>query len=206
MKVVFFALLFVTLLASDSLVQERLAELPVSEQHEPEEDIFDYCYNSIVEFLRPLGTCERSRTLYKQCDSAWANKMISTKTICQVGCLMSSVSMILKSRGKSVAGATANPDTLNSWLKTHGGYSGNLFVWGSVAPLGLKYSGKTRSQKTVQECLCNSGCEAILNVNNGGHWVLATGYDGSGYTVNDPGYSRTKYDYSGVGDVAIFYA
>jgi ABC-type bacteriocin/lantibiotic exporter with double-glycine peptidase domain len=33
----------------------------------------------------------------------------------------------------------------------------------------------------------------ILNVHNGGHWVLATSYQGDTIYVNDPGYSTTYY-------------
>ena len=31
--------------------------------------------------------------LYKQCDSRWGSDIIVSKTVCQVGCLMSSISM-----------------------------------------------------------------------------------------------------------------
>lgn len=51
---------------------------------------------------------------------------------------MSSVSMALSGCGKGYT-----PDTLNTWLKGHGGYvSGDLFVWGSVKSIGLAYEGK----------------------------------------------------------------
>ncbi len=36
----------------------------------------------------------------------------------------------------------------------------------------------------------------ILNVHNGGHWVLATSMSGSTISVNDPGYSTTSYTLS----------
>lgn len=36
----------------------------------------------------------------------------------------------------------------------------------------------------------------ILNVHNGGHWVLATSMSGSTIYVNDPGYSTTSYTLS----------
>ena len=154
-------------------------------------------------FLYP-ATCERSRTLYKQCGQSWSNDKLADKTICQVGCLMSSVSMALHSRGKSIDGKSSNPGTLNAWLKTHGGYSGNLFIWGSVSPLGLKFSTHTTNHADIRNCLCNSGCEVILNVNQGGHYVLATGYDGSGYAVNDPGYSKSRYTTGEIYRASIF--
>jgi len=61
---------------------------------------------------------------------------------------MSSVSMALNGIGKTIDGQESNPDSLNTWLKNHGGYaSGDLFVWGSVSSLGLAIvsSGASRS-------------------------------------------------------------
>ena len=36
----------------------------------------------------------------------------------------------------------------------------------------------------------------MCNVHNGGHWVLATGYNGDTILVNDPGYSTSSYSLS----------
>jgi hypothetical protein len=61
----------------------------------------------------------RTYPLYKQCDSRWGSHQLGTssKTICQAGCLMSSAAMALSGTGHS-----ETPDTLNTWLKSHGGY------------------------------------------------------------------------------------
>jgi hypothetical protein len=59
-------------------------------------------------------------------------------------------------------------------LKNNGGYANNSLKWGSVSKLGLKYEGEKRgaaAQQAVQQ-----GKTVLLNVHNGGHWVLATGY------------------------------
>lgn len=53
---------------------------------------------------------------------------------------MSSVSMVLKGYGKSLDGKESDPDTLNNWLKNHGGYaSGDLFVWSAIDRLGFSF-------------------------------------------------------------------
>ena len=81
----------------------------------------------------------RNYPMYKQCDPAWAHDQLgtsTTNTICSAGCAMSSVAM-----GLSGVGSNYNPGTLNQWLKGHGGYvSGDLIVWGSVAPLGPTFT------------------------------------------------------------------
>ena len=66
-----------------------------------------------------LNSTSYGWTEYKQCDSRWANEQLGTcssTTICSAGCAMSSVAMILATKGCSYT-----PSTLNSWLKSHGG-------------------------------------------------------------------------------------
>jgi len=103
---------------------------------------------------------------------------------------MSSLAMGLAGIGKNF-----NPSTLNTWLKGHGGYvSGDLLVWGSVTSQGLSFVGKVNRNQIASGL--SAGNVMILNVHNGGHWVLATGISGSRVSVNDPGYSTTSYDMS----------
>lgn len=138
-----------------------------------------------------LSAC-RSYPMYKQCDSRWGSEQLGTSsnTICKAGCLMSSVAMALSGIGKGY-----NPGSLNTWLKGHGGYvSGDLFVWGSVNSQGLSYVGKV-ANGNIQSSL-NAGEIVILNVHNGGHWVLATSMSGSTINVNDPGYNTASYTLS----------
>lgn len=134
----------------------------------------------------------RTYPLYKQCDSRWGSEQLGTSsnTICKAGCLMSSVAMALSGTGHDY-----NPSTLNKWLKGHGGYvSGDLFVWASVNPIGLKYIGKVANSNIASSL--SAGHVVILNVHNGGHWVLAHSMSGSTIYVNDPGYSTTSYTLS----------
>ena len=85
-----------------------------------------------------------------------------------------------------------NPSTLNSWLKTHGGYvSGDLFLWSSINSLGLKFQRKVPNSQIKTKL--DQGFIVIINVHNGAHWVLAIGYSGDTIMVNDPNYSVTSY-------------
>lgn len=145
----------------------------------------------VIALILVIASC-RNYPMYKQCDSKWGSEQLGTSsnTICKAGCLMSSVSMALSGCGKNY-----NPGTLNTWLKGHGGYvSGDLFVWGSVGPLGLTYVGKV-ANSNIASALSNNEI-VILNVHNGAHWVLATSMSGSTISVNDPGYSTTSYTLS----------
>lgn len=56
---------------------------------------------------------------------------------------------------------------------------------------------KDLSYETIVSYL-QKGRIVIGNVNNGGHFVLITGYsdDGDTFAVNDPGYSVSTYSYT----------
>lgn len=132
--------------------------------------------------------------MYKQCDDKWRNEQLGTSptnTICSAGCLMSSASMAL-------SGSTANqynPSTLNTWLKANGGYAqDDLFVWTAIEKLGVTFLGKKTKNQIISNL--NSGNIVIINVHNGRHWVLATGYSGDNILVNDPGFSTPQYSMS----------
>ena len=156
--------------------------------------------------LATLAVIGSTYPLYKQCDSRWGSDQLGTSssTICKAGCLMSSVAMVISDCGRSIGGASATPKTLNTFLKNNGGYaSGNLFVWGAVSSFGLSHVGFATTASSIQSYF-KQGKAVILNVNNGGHWVLMTGISGSSYLVNDPGFARTSYSFGEVVDAGIY--
>mmetsp|Transcript_30034 Transcript_30034/g.41248 ORF Transcript_30034/g.41248 Transcript_30034/m.41248 type:complete len:199 (+) Transcript_30034:39-635(+) len=145
-------------------------------------------------------------TEYKQCDSRWSSEQLGTcssTTICSAGCAMSSVAMILATKGCSYT-----PSTLNSWLKSHSGYANGCDIyWGSVDKLGCT---AFQAIETASETeICNglkAGHGIVANVNGGSHWVLLTACLGNGvFAVNDPGYSKTSYTKSEILREAVYH-
>ena len=162
-------------------------------------------FAKIVAFASVLAATTSAYPLFKQCGQAWSNDLMgsSGSNVCAKGCLMSSVSMVLADCGRQIGGATANPRTLNQWLSANGGYSGASLVWGSVGSLGLSFVTKTTSHTEIINYF-KSGKAVVLNVNQGGHWVLMTGYSGSTYFVNDPGFAKTSYTQAEVVNSGIY--
>lgn len=152
-----------------------------------------YNYNGTVIEDKVGDETKGSWVMYKQCDSRWANQQLGycSQTICSAGCAMTSVAMMLKTKG-----ANYDPSTLDHWLTVNGGYANGCDIyWGSVDAFGVT---KFQGIETASESEICSGLSAmhgiIANVNGGGHWVLLTGCKGNGvFTVNDPGYSKTTY-------------
>jgi uncharacterized protein YvpB len=151
-------------------------------------------------YLRPDANCKVkfNPPLFKQCDSRWANDRLGKdSTICKVGCLMTSVAMAMNGLGKKINGAAVTPKNLNQFLLANGGYSGNLYVWAAISRFGFNYQGQPTNIQTISNYICNNAV-VILNIDKGGHWVLATGVNGNTFYINDPGRTRTSVSASEV--------
>lgn len=146
--------------------------------------------------------------LFKQCNSAWGSDSYDhiDSTICDDGCALSSMAMIL-----SYYGFSPDPGSLNTWLnmqfddtngngkldpseKTYGYTRDGLVNFAEVGPYTgnkLEYLGPSSKASDLDADLC-SGKPAILQ--EPGHFIVATGKTATSYTINDPGYSRTTLD------------
>jgi hypothetical protein len=148
-------------------------------------------------FLAPVqsgSNCRpRNYPLFKQCDGRWgSDKLGSSSTICKVGCLISSVAMALNGLGKKINGAAPTPKNFNQFLMANRGYQGNLFIWGSVSRFGLSYQGQPTDKNAIKNAVC-AGKIVSLNIDGGGHWVLAIGVNSNGsFEILDPGRTRSS--------------
>ena len=123
-------------------------------------------YLLLLIFIVIAKSADRKYTYFSQCDGRWKNNQLGTcsQTICSAGCAITSVAMMMNTKGK-----ISDPAALNTWLKTHGGYvSGCSLLWGSIQ--GCKFIGKV-GRDSVKSSF-DQGRHVILNVRNGGHWYL----------------------------------
>lgn len=134
---------------------------------------------------------------YSQRDERWATKTIglSSETIFDVGCLVSSVAMIFKYYGQNVTPAdiAGNP----SYFFSSTAYM--LQPW--PAPSGKSYreiSGLTNMDKELAE-----GRPVIVHLRLGGdgHFVVIKKKEGSNYIMHDPwhGYDKNFNDFYSIG-------
>jgi len=150
--------------------------------------------------------------VYKQCNSSWGSNVMGQNgdTICQVGCLMSSISSALAGTSIQVEGQLATPATVNHFLRTHNGFiSGDSALKESVIPLiapgrvvwpadGMHTSNDI-PLATIKQYLDQPVPRiCIANVMHGGHFVLVVGYraDNDTLVINDSGFDRNTYSYS----------
>jgi Peptidase_C39 like family len=144
-------------------------------------------------------------TEFKQCDSRWANQQLGTcdETLCSAGCAMTSVAMMLNTKGTG-----HDPSTLDFWLTDNGGYSGGCnIIWSRVDAFGVtSFQGIEQADESA---ICNGLSEGhgiIANVRGGTHWVLLTACAGNGvFYVNDPGFSATTYSMGDILQEAVYH-
>lgn len=93
------------------------------------------------------------------------------------------------------------------WLRSNGGFQGDLFVHGAVSKLksGYHYEGQQSLSASQAQSYISRGATLIANVNNGGHWVFCHTISGSSCLVNDPGYARDSYSMSAIVRFAIYW-
>jgi hypothetical protein len=128
--------------------------------------------------------------LFLQCNSTWKNDVMEgSKTICDVGCLMSSVAMALNGKGIDIPEnngnlLAANPAVLNKWLRNNGGYDSSADLDEAVVPkispsqvawIGSFIPTATLPAKKVVRDLADGKTVIMANVRNGTHFVLVTG-------------------------------
>ena len=139
---------------------------------------------------------------WKQCGMAWSDTPMgnSGKTICNIGCLVTSVAMQIAKSGVQTNIPDFNPGTFVEYLNSHGGFvSGGNFVWAgatSAAP-DFKYQGSvyvlgmTKQQKLdkLNSLLSQPGVYVVAEVkgNTGQHWVAVDSVVGETVNMMDPG-------------------
>lgn len=141
---------------------------------------------------------------FSQNDSRWKNSPLGTRgTIGLYGCLENDATMVA-----NYYGFQETPLTLNEKLTNNAGYQdGNKFVWSIFARLfSLKYSGQwsnagalTQTQMDQIRKAIDGGYPVFLQIDTipttsalDEHWILAIGYEGDDFLVQDPWDGATK--------------
>ena len=138
---------------------------------------------------------------WKQCGMSWSITPMgnSGRTLCNIGCLVTSVSMQIAKSGVPTNISNFNPGTFVEFLNKNGGFiSGGNFVWagatkaapsfvyqGSVSVLGM-----TKQQKLdkLKSLVSQQGVYVVAEVkgNTGQHWVAIDGINGDTINMLDP--------------------
>ncbi len=161
---------------------------------------------------------------WKQYEGPWINVYLgnSGKTIKQIGCLATSISMLIAKSGAPTVINNFNPGTFVEYLSSHGGFvNGGNLVWASVSKAAptfvwqtnISVSGYSRQQKLNKIIdLLNQGYYVVAEVkgNTGQHWVAIDAVAGNTVIMMDPGSQSTdmwaQYDWRNTSTLAYFKA
>ena len=174
------------------------------------------------------GSCNTTTGEYaswKQYEGDWVDVPMgdSGKTIKQIGCLATSISIqIARSGVDTKVEGTFNPGTFVQYLNKHGGFaSGGNFIWSSaemVAP-SFKYSddiqgllgwSKEAKLNKIKELTSQKDTYVVAEVkgNTGQHWVAIDKVEGDTIKMMDPGSSSTdmwsQYSWSNTSRLVVF--
>ena len=175
---------------------------------------FDICYSSSYSAgVAPLDgapgnyTYEGSTGEYPEFRQGggqmWSGDIMTTKTVAQVGCLMTSITCLIVSAG--IVDNQFNPGIFNNWLANNGGYTGNCLYWASMCGKTLSgtYKGHSYSynlskwhfgaanlsySSSAVTNRFNNGEKVVINV-NGHHWCAVVAVNP--IKVMDPAYGDT---------------
>ena len=152
---------------------------------------------------------------WKQYEGEWTSVQIgsSGKTIKNIGCLVTSISMLVAKSGQpTTITGDFNPGTFVQALNKIGGFTGNGSLnWGTVTSIvpSFKYMGrvvveglsKEAKLSKLQELLSNKNNFVVAEVkgNTGQHWVAIDGISNGSVVMMDPGSPATdlwaQYDW-----------
>lgn len=159
---------------------------------------------------------------WKQYDSRWGSQYIGTKTIKQVGCMVTATAIQIARSGTEIKGTSFDPGVFVSTVKANHGFSGNNFnvdssSWSSIAP-NFKVGGMeefsindSMSKKTTRVSeLISQGYYVIARIYHPGqHWVAITDVQNGKIMMADPGSESTdfcgKYTCNGRTFTRIYY-
>ncbi len=152
---------------------------------------------------------------WKQYEGEWTSVQIgsSGKTIKNIGCLVTSISMLVAKSGQpTTITGDFNPGTFVQALNRLGGFTRNGSLnWGTVTSIvpSFKYMGrvvveglsKEAKLSKLQELLSNKNNYVVAEVkgNTGQHWVAIDGISNGSVVMMDPGSPATdlwaQYDW-----------
>lgn len=142
---------------------------------------------------------------WKQCDPRWGNMYVGSKTICSIGCALTSISIQLARSGVQLnVSGEFNPGTFMQTHKSNGGFSDNIITWNVsriapnfklIASHEALFGTKENKINTLKKYAAN-GEYIVLGVRHGvgqdiGHYVAYNDSSSDEIFIFDPAGNTT---------------
>lgn len=167
-------------------------------------------YNAAEKGYTLNATCVKTSSVegaegWKQCDPRWGNMYVGSKTICSIGCALTSVSIQLARSGVPLnVSGEFNPGTFMQTHKSNGGFSDNIITWNVsriapnfklIASHETLFGTKENKIKTLKKYAAD-GEYIVLGVRHGvgqdiGHYVAYNDSSSDEIFIYDPAGNTT---------------
>lgn len=167
-------------------------------------------YNAAEKGYTLNATCVKTSSVegaegWKQCDPRWGNMYVGSKTICSIGCALTSVSIQLARSGVPLnVSGEFNPGTFMQTHKSNGGFSDNIITWNVsriapnfklIASHEVLFGTKENKIKTLKKYAAD-GEYIVLGVRHGvgqdiGHYVAYNDSSSDEIFIFDPAGNTT---------------
>ena len=160
---------------------------------------------------------------WRQGDEQWGSVPMgnSGQNIRQIGCLVTSVSMLIAKSGVKTNINPFNPGTFVEFLNKNGGFgSGGNFIWASTSNVAPDFvfqdrvylSGLSKDEKInkIKELVSQKNIYVVAEVkgNTGQHWVAIDSVSGSTINMMDPASDSTdmwsQYNWENTSTLAYY--
>ena len=168
-----------------------------------------------------MATASNDYTQWRQGDSEWNQQEAwpasqypgaSMRWMRQAGCLVTSISMLLRHYNVVVTSDvnSFNPWICNNALKAAGAFTSSAdMYWDGVrkAYPGFVYVGSAAYSREKLASLYSQGYACVVGVNGNGHYVAVRSADSSGAVIMDPGWGYTSLsNFSSVNSIYYYSA
>lgn len=181
-------------------------------------------YNAAEKGYTLNATCVKTSSVegaegWKQCDPKWGSMYVGNKTICSIGCALTSVSIQLARSGVPLnVSGEFNPGTFMQTHKSYGGFSNNIITWNVsriapnfklIASQEMLFGTKENKIKTIKKYAAD-GEYIVLGVRHGlgqdiGHYVAYSDSSSDEIFIFDPAGNTTGklfHDYPAMANAA----
>lgn len=167
-------------------------------------------YNAAEKGYTLNATCVKTSSVegaegWKQCDPRWGNMYVGSKTICSIGCALTSISIQLARSGVQLnVSGEFNPGTFMQTHKSNGGFIDNIITWNVsriapnfklIASHEALFGTKENKINTLKKYAAN-GEYIVLGVRHGvgqdiGHYVAYNDSSSDEIFIFDPAGNTT---------------
>lgn len=134
---------------------------------------------------------------WKQMDPRWADIHLGSDgdTVKNIGCLVTSVAILIADSGLREAGEDFNPGTFAQSLSNNNGFTGGALIWATVEKVvpGFKVenvwislTGNEREKINAIKNYISQGFKIVVRVVTSQHWVAVDDIEGDIIYMNDP--------------------